>query len=39
MEANKFRMIFTGDENWFILEYQHAVKWSLSLKDVSERAR
>jgi hypothetical protein len=26
MEANKFHIIFTGDESWFMLEYQHAVK-------------
>jgi hypothetical protein len=39
MEANKFRNILTGDESWFILEYQQAVKWSLSREDVSERVR
>jgi hypothetical protein len=38
-EANKFRTILTGDENWFMLEYQHIVKWSLSREDVSETAR
>jgi hypothetical protein len=36
-EANNFRNILTGDESWFILEYQHAVKWSLSREDISER--
>jgi hypothetical protein len=30
MEANTFRNILTGDENWFMLEYQRAMKWSLS---------
>jgi hypothetical protein len=39
MAPNKFRNILTGDESWFMLEYQHAVKWSLSLEDVSERVR
>jgi hypothetical protein len=39
MEANKFRNIFTGDESWFRLERQHAVKWSLSREDVSEKVR
>jgi hypothetical protein len=37
METNKFRNILTSDESWFMLEYQHAVKWSLSGADVSER--
>jgi hypothetical protein len=39
MEANKFRNILTGNESWFTLEYQHAVKWGLSREDVSERVR
>jgi hypothetical protein len=39
MEANKFRNIHTVDENWFMLEWQHALKWSLSREDVSERVR
>jgi hypothetical protein len=26
MEANQFRNILTGDESWFMLEYQHVVK-------------
>jgi hypothetical protein len=39
MEANKFRHILTGDESWFMLEYHHAVKWSLSREYVSERVR
>jgi hypothetical protein len=39
MEAKKFHSILTGDESWFMLEYQHAVKWSLSREDVSERVR
>jgi hypothetical protein len=26
MEANEFRNILTGDESWFVLEYQPAVK-------------
>jgi hypothetical protein len=39
MEANKFRNIFTSDESWFMLEYQHAMKWNLSREDVSERVR
>jgi hypothetical protein len=39
MEVNKFRNILTGNESWFMLEYQHAVKWSPSLEDVSERVR
>jgi hypothetical protein len=39
MEANTFHIILTGDKNWFVLEYQHAVKWSISRKDVSERVR
>jgi hypothetical protein len=39
MKANKFRNILTGGENWFMLEYHHAVKWSLSREDVSERVR
>jgi hypothetical protein len=39
MEANKFRSILTGNEDWFMLEYQHALKWSLSREDVSERVR
>jgi hypothetical protein len=38
-EANKFRNILTGDESWFMLEYQHAVKWSLSREDLSERMK
>jgi hypothetical protein len=39
MEANEFGNILIGDESWFMLEYQHAVKWSLSREDVSERVR
>jgi hypothetical protein len=39
MEANKCRNILTGDESWFMLKYQHAVKWSLSREDISERVR
>jgi hypothetical protein len=39
MEANKFRNVLTGDESWFMIEYQHAVKWSLSREDVSKRAK
>jgi hypothetical protein len=39
MEVNKFRNILTGEESWFMLEYQHAVKWSLSREDGSERMR
>jgi hypothetical protein len=35
MEANKFRSVLTGDESWFMFEYQQAVKWSLSREDVS----
>jgi hypothetical protein len=34
--ANKFRKILTGDESWFMLECQHAVKWNLSCEDVSK---
>jgi hypothetical protein len=34
IKANKSRNIFTGDESWFMLEYQHAVKCSLFRKDV-----
>jgi hypothetical protein len=36
MEANNFRNLLTSDESWFMLEYQHAVKWSLSREDVPE---
>jgi hypothetical protein len=32
MKANKFRNILAGDESWFMLEYQHGVKWSLLAK-------
>jgi hypothetical protein len=39
MEANKFRNILTGDENWFMFEHQQAMKWSLSRAGVSERVR
>jgi hypothetical protein len=39
IEANKFHNILTGDESWCMFEYQHAVKWSLSREDVSERER
>jgi hypothetical protein len=39
MEANKFRNILAGDEIWFMLEYQHAMKWSLSREEISERVR
>jgi hypothetical protein len=39
MEANKFRNILTGDESWFMCEYQHPVKRTLSREDVSERVR
>jgi hypothetical protein len=39
MEANKFRSILTGNESWFMLGYQHAVKWGLSREDVSKRVR
>jgi hypothetical protein len=39
MEAKKFREILPGDENWFMLEYQHAVKRSPSRENVSERVR
>jgi hypothetical protein len=30
MEANKFRNILSGDESWFMLEHQRALKWNLS---------
>jgi hypothetical protein len=36
MEANKFRNILTGDESWFMLEYQHAINWSLSSENGSK---
>jgi hypothetical protein len=39
MEANKFRNILTDDERWFMFQYQHTAKWSLSREDVSERVR
>jgi hypothetical protein len=39
MERNQIRTILTGDESWFMLGYQHAVKWSLSREYVSERVR
>jgi transposase len=39
MEVNKFRTILTGDKSWFMLEYQHAVKWSFSREDGSKRMR
>jgi hypothetical protein len=39
MQANKFRNVLTGDENWFMLEYKHAVKWSVSREDISKRVR
>jgi hypothetical protein len=39
IEVNKFRNILTGDESEFMLEYQHAVKWSLPHEDASERVR
>jgi hypothetical protein len=39
MEANPFRIVLTGNKSWFMLEYQHAVKWSLSREDVSEKVR
>jgi hypothetical protein len=39
MEANRFRNILTGDESWFMLEYEHVVKWSFSREDASESVR
>jgi hypothetical protein len=39
IEVNKFRNILTGDESWFMLEYQRAVKWSLSREYASKRGR
>jgi hypothetical protein len=39
MEVTKFCNILTGDESWFMLEYQHAVKWSLSHENISERVK
>jgi hypothetical protein len=39
MDANKFRNVLTGDESWFMLEYQHAVQWSFSREDGSEKVR
>jgi hypothetical protein len=39
MEANKFRNILTGDESWFMLWHQHAVKWSFSREDGSKRVK
>jgi hypothetical protein len=39
IEEHKFRNILTDDKSWFMLGYQHAVKWSLSHEDVSERVR
>jgi hypothetical protein len=39
MEVDIFRNILTGDDSWFMLEFQHTVKWSLSREDVSKRAR
>jgi chemotaxis methyl-accepting protein methylase len=38
-EANKFCNILTGNESWFMFNYEHAVKWILSREDVSERVR
>jgi hypothetical protein len=34
MEANKFCKSLTGDESRFMLEYQHAMKWTLSRRCV-----
>jgi hypothetical protein len=39
MEANQSRNILTGDESWFMLNYHHAVKWSLSREEVPEKVR
>jgi hypothetical protein len=38
-DANKFRSILTGHESWFVLEYQHALKWSPSRENVSYKVR
>jgi hypothetical protein len=39
MEVNKFCNSLTGDESWFMPEYRHAAKWSLSREDVSDRVK
>jgi hypothetical protein len=39
MEANKFLNILTGDESWFMLECQQAVKWSFFGENISERVK
>jgi hypothetical protein len=38
-EVKSTKNLLPGDESWFMLEYQHAVKWSVSREDVSERVR
>jgi hypothetical protein len=36
-EFDSFRMLVTGDENWFVLEYQHSAKWSVARDEVPTR--
>jgi hypothetical protein len=28
-EPDSFRILVTGDKNWFVLEYRHSTKWSV----------
>jgi histone-lysine N-methyltransferase SETMAR len=37
MQRAHFRYIITGDESWFYVEYQHALRWSVSLDEVPQR--
>jgi hypothetical protein len=39
MEANQFRKIVTGHENWFTLELQQSAKWSAFREDGPQRVR
>jgi hypothetical protein len=36
-EPDSFRMLVTGDESWFVWEYEHSTKWGVARDEVPKR--
>jgi hypothetical protein len=36
-ELDSFQMLVTGDESWWLSEYQHSTKWSVARDEVPTR--
>jgi hypothetical protein len=38
-EKNDFKWLVTGDESWFILEYQHSHQWAMSIDETNPNVK